>query len=561
MKESADLSLSQLRIIRRFIKQAGLPMENETKQRDIVKTLTEEHITVDVTDFIGENGETIQEPFGTITDMPSFVTRLLDRYKSQNSLTWHDSNIPEDEIWVKFGGDHGKGSLKFTMQIGNTKKPNSKKNTFVIGIAHVKDTYENLKICITILKEKLENLEKLEWEGKHIQLFLFGDYEFLTKLYGLSGAQGMYPCLWCLATKSNFNDGRTKLFTERNLATLKRDHRRFKKYGKGNKKIVSRFHNSLHAPMLDIELDRIAPPYLHILLGIVLKHHRLLENAADNIDKQLVDQDEGDTRGVGISLHAYGKNWDKYEKLKHHIDFLDGCILFSDNAQEKAKFEDELEHTHKDLSEIQFEPLTPRTGPVCSMFDSILKANKITPQAYHSRSFVGNHCHKYLTPAVYKALTKSLLTKTQECTKNTKIIDNAFVVREKFNTLNEFFLAIHGNISHSRPINKELIPYIENDIKKYMALYKKIFPKKVIPKQHFLEQHCIQWIERYGFGLAFHGEQGGELIHSSVSKLQRRGCGIRNPETQMKVVMTSQHLQASPYLHECEPLIKKRRQK
>ena len=69
------------------------------------------------------------------------------------------------------------------MQIGNTKKPNSKKNTFVIGIAHVKDTYENLKICITILKEKLENLEKLEWEGKHIQLFLFGDYAFLTKLY------------------------------------------------------------------------------------------------------------------------------------------------------------------------------------------------------------------------------------------------------------------------------------------------------------------------------------------------------------------------------------------
>ena len=26
---------------------------------------------------------------------------------------------------------------------------------------------------------------------------MFGDYEFLTNMFGLSGASGRYPCLWC----------------------------------------------------------------------------------------------------------------------------------------------------------------------------------------------------------------------------------------------------------------------------------------------------------------------------------------------------------------------------
>ena len=60
-------------------------------------------------------------------------------------LTKYNGAIPEDEIWIKIGGDHGKNSLKLTMEIANTKKPNSQSNTVVIGLAHVKDTYENIK--------------------------------------------------------------------------------------------------------------------------------------------------------------------------------------------------------------------------------------------------------------------------------------------------------------------------------------------------------------------------------------------------------------------------------
>ena len=45
MKEAADLSLSQLRIMWHFFKVTSWQMESETKERDIVKTLTDDNIT------------------------------------------------------------------------------------------------------------------------------------------------------------------------------------------------------------------------------------------------------------------------------------------------------------------------------------------------------------------------------------------------------------------------------------------------------------------------------------------------------------------------------------
>ena len=32
------------------------------------------------------------------------------------------------------------------------------------------------------------------------------------------------------------------------------------------------------------------PPYLHILLGVVLKHHKFLENAAHELDEKVASQ-------------------------------------------------------------------------------------------------------------------------------------------------------------------------------------------------------------------------------------------------------------------------------
>ena len=44
---------------------------------------------------------------------------------SQRLLTWYDGLIPDNEIWLKVGGDKGGNSFKMSFQIVNVNKPNS----------------------------------------------------------------------------------------------------------------------------------------------------------------------------------------------------------------------------------------------------------------------------------------------------------------------------------------------------------------------------------------------------------------------------------------------------
>ena len=90
---------------------------------------------------------------------------------------------------------------------------------------------------------------------------------------------------------------------------------------------------------------------------------------------------------------------------------------------------------------------------------------------------------------------------------------------------------------------------IEDPISMYMNFYRTHFSEvRIIPKQHILEAHCVQWIRRWGFGLAFHGEQGGEEMHATVNTLKRRAWGLKNDEDRLCLLMKEQLTQASPVL-------------
>ena len=109
-----------------------------------------------------------------------------------------------------------------------------------------------------------------------------------------------------------------------------------------------------------------APPYLRIVLGIVLKHHCLLEAAAHGIDNQLSVQPEKDCKGVASSLRTFGNNWRRGEKLKEEVRHFEGCVVLSDTEEERDDFQKRLTEKEDSLSELQHEPVIPRTGPVCS---------------------------------------------------------------------------------------------------------------------------------------------------------------------------------------------------
>ena len=154
--------------------------------------------------------------------------------------------------------------VKVCMAVANLEKPNSKTNPHLIGMAHVKDTNENLQI---FMKYNISQLQNTQWDGKKIVIFLHGDYHFLCKVYGLSGPQGTYPCLWCLTTKREIHHHTDT--TPRTLDMLNCDFEKFKGLAHEGIRQASQYNNSIYAPLFNIQLDKISSPYLHILLGII----------------------------------------------------------------------------------------------------------------------------------------------------------------------------------------------------------------------------------------------------------------------------------------------------
>ena len=71
----------------------------------------------------------------------------------------------------------------------------------MITMFNGKDTAKNLRRALWHYRHQVYKLEKLKWMVKSIKLFLFGDYDFQWKVFGLSGAAGIHPCLWCYTTK------------------------------------------------------------------------------------------------------------------------------------------------------------------------------------------------------------------------------------------------------------------------------------------------------------------------------------------------------------------------
>ena len=98
--------------------------------------------------------------------------------------------MPEDEIQVKIGGDHGGGSFKMAYQIANVERPNAANNTVAFCLFEAKEYKENLVTALTKFAEQINELRETKWRGKRICVFMMGDYKFLCSVYGLSGASG-----------------------------------------------------------------------------------------------------------------------------------------------------------------------------------------------------------------------------------------------------------------------------------------------------------------------------------------------------------------------------------
>ncbi|GFN78863.1 amine oxidase [Plakobranchus ocellatus] len=201
-----------------------------------------------------------------------------------------------------------------------------------------------------------------------------------------------------------------------------------------------------------------------------------------------------------VKCFALINKWRQYQELEATLQHEEGCLVFSEAQSDIDEHAQNIHKIENLLSSLSYKPLTPRTGPIASALDPVNK-HRITPQAYHSRSFVGNHCHKYLQQKVYTDLTETIVKQTQTLTSNPFLIDETATIQITFNELNKAFSTVHSAISHTKPIQQSSFPEIQAAIDNYMSVYRRMFPHKIIPKQHILEKHSTPHIQQYRVGL------------------------------------------------------------
>ena len=281
----ADLQLPwyALRKLRRYMREFGVPLESEQCMRHQVKNSLPFQLLAQEIPLCSKTGSVTLCPVVCFENLVELVVHYIQLHADAGTLTWRDGSIPEDEVWVKVGGDHGGESFKLCFQIVNTASPNSLANTIPFLVFGAKDSPSNLQTTLEPYYAQFQQLSTTEWNGKRIRLTVFGDYEFLTKSYGLSGSSGRRPCLFCLSTKDEFQTPLTPEVQPRSLDQLKEDFDRFSGSG-GALSTAKHYNNVIRPTIIPVELDNICMPVLHLDLGIFPWLYEAMIRDTDSLD-------------------------------------------------------------------------------------------------------------------------------------------------------------------------------------------------------------------------------------------------------------------------------------
>ena len=142
------------------------------------------------------------------------------------------------------------------------------------------------------------------------------------------------------------------------------DNLAFRAQAEGEKEEVAKHHNSLYAPLVGIALDRVSTLYLHILSGIVLRHHKFLKDVAHRVDKKIACQLETYLLPLGKTLKEYGSQWKENLDLEERLRFQEGCLVFSESQEEINRYTQQIQKTERLVSFLTHKERKPRAGPI-----------------------------------------------------------------------------------------------------------------------------------------------------------------------------------------------------
>ena len=449
MKANLGITWHLMRQIRLWLGTFNIKMASEAKTRDLSKEWIGEGIRSEHAPLFVK-GKVESRAWCYIYNLVGHVMKRLSDHDDGNLLVQHPF-ISHNEIVIKIGGDHGGKSFKMCYQIANVDNPNRCSNTVLFSIFDGKDNLPNLRMCLDRFKAHVDKLLNLTWSQKVFRVFMYGDYAFLSYMYGLSGANAVYPCLWCLCSKDEMQVSKFLRETseKRTLENLNEHYIQFCK--KGMKKgLAKTVYNVIDIPFFNIPIDQVCIPGLHLTLGIFLKMFNMFEAFCFDVDMKI---------GVDVEQRKEIKSLqDELDDLCERRDFLQGELnwfLVSDdrNVDKDAyimKLKDvgsNIEEKEKQISTLSNEMTETTVGPCVSSLDGILKAMGVERQAYHSNSYIGNDCHLLLKSENITKLCCSILDIVRELEKGELLIEVGKSC-EQFENLNmvvvTLFLILQG---------------------------------------------------------------------------------------------------------------------
>ena len=160
---------------------------------------------------------------------------------------------------------------------------------------------------------------------------------------------------------------------------------------------------------------------------------------------------------------------DNYPAMGIPEDINSNCMTHQKQRDDLCRRRDEAEDA---ITEHMKEyPISE--SPICLALSACLEKHNIVRQAFHSNSFIGNHCHKYLTPDVIESVTKAVRQAALEYTSNVIIISNALGLSECTKAVFLQYSKVHELISHKRPIAGSDCATIQHETEEYVGMFQR----------------------------------------------------------------------------------------
>ncbi|KAJ8018727.1 hypothetical protein HOLleu_43131 [Holothuria leucospilota] len=308
---------------------------------------------------------------------------------------------------------------------------------------------------------------------------------------------------------------------------------------------------------------KVCPPGLHLSLGLYLKHFNSFESACHLLDIKISQTLENSSQDLNADFLKTAEKYARARQLDEGADGLDDsaniliehlatiqeqttAVVYHQTIQEKLKERDNLRNEAESIrkgAKLSFDK-----GPLVKQLDATLQKFRVARQAYHGKSFVGNHVHRCCQKENIDLLMADVVNLTNQLCPD--LVEEAKAMTDKYKVLFRLFGTCHKQYNTADFHSDEDIHALELTIRSYLQYFRTKFGNETIPpKMHILEDHVVPFIKKWHVGLGFLGEQGVESVHARLNSIKYNVRGLKDDLDILKSVMVTHWVQTRPGAH------------